>query len=109
MKAKHVQYNTIIRCVMPCLLQCTTQAPKKLKPKAFDVDPDQLESDHDDDDKSDGEDNNQGLGMTGVETPRKKCQSEGTDTLEVHILCVCLHNDYFRTYYYLCLTPLPQL
>ncbi len=75
-KAKHVQYNTVIRCVMPCLFQCT-QALKKLKPKAFDVDPDQLESDDDDDDESDGEDGVQGLGMTGVKTPSKKHQSEG--------------------------------
>ncbi len=71
-KAKYVQYNTVIRCVMPCLFQ-RTQAPKKLKPKAFDVDPDQLESDDDNDnDESDGEGADQGLGMTGVENPSKK-------------------------------------
>ncbi len=74
-KGRHVQYNTVIRCVMSCLFQCT-QAPKKLKPKAFDVDPDQFKSD-DDDDELDGGDNDECLGMTGVESPSKKCQSEG--------------------------------
>jgi hypothetical protein len=71
-KGRHVQYNTIIRCVMPCLFQCT-QAPKKLKPKAFDVDPDQLESDDGDDELEDsGGDDDECLGMTGVESPSKK-------------------------------------
>ena len=69
-KGRHVQYNTIIRCVMPCLFQ-RTQAPKKLKPKAFDVNPDQLESD-DGDDEFDGGDDDECLGMTGVESPSKK-------------------------------------
>ncbi len=73
-KGRHVQYNTVIRCVMPCLFQCT-QALKKLKPKAFDVDPDQLESD-DGDDEFNGGDNDECLGMTGVESPSKKRQSE---------------------------------
>ena len=71
LKGRHVQYNTIIRCVMPCLFQCT-QAPKKLKPKAFDVDPDQLKSDDGDDELEDGGDNDECLGMTGVESPSKK-------------------------------------
>jgi hypothetical protein len=55
---------------MPCLFQ-RTQAPKKLKPKAFDVNPDQLESD-DGDDEFDGGDDDECLGMTGVESPSKK-------------------------------------
>ncbi len=69
-KGRHAQYNTIIRCVMPCLFQCT-QAPTKLKPKAFDVDPDQFESD-DGDDEFDGGEDDECLGMTGVESPSKK-------------------------------------
>jgi hypothetical protein len=60
---------------MPCLFQCT-QALKKLKPKAFDVDPDQLKLD-DDEDKLDGGDNDKCLGMTGVESPSNKHRSEG--------------------------------
>ncbi len=77
MKGRHVQYNTTIRCVMPCLFKCT-QAPKKLKPNAFDVDPDQLKYD-DGNDEFNGEDDEECLGMTGVESPSKKRQSEGGD------------------------------
>lgn len=49
-------------------------APKKLKPKAYNVDPDQLKSDQSYDDESGGEDDGQGLlGMgTGVKTTKKK-------------------------------------
>jgi hypothetical protein len=83
-KGRHVQYNTIIRCVMPCLFR-HTQAPKKLKPKAFDMDPDQLKSD-DGDDELDGGDNDECLGMTGVESPSKKVEVRGgTNPSEVHI------------------------
>jgi hypothetical protein len=62
---------------MPCLFQ-RTQAPKKRKPRTFDVDPDQLVSD-DGDDEFDGGDDDECLGMTGVESPSKKHRSEGGD------------------------------